>query len=213
MLPLWRNRDFVLFEVGRLLSQAGSQVSQLAYPLLVLGLTHSPAKAGIVGFARALPPPLLALVAGVVADHGNRKRQMLVSDAIRALVLGTLAILIVTGHVEWWWIVPVCAALEGAAATFFSAAAVGATRGLVSVQQLPGAIGAQQARSSAALLGGPPAGGALFQLGRSLPFFADFASYALSVGSLLLVRAPFQQPRERDTAPIRVRVAEGFMYL
>jgi hypothetical protein len=213
MLPLWRNRDFVLFEVGRLLSNVGSQVSQLAYPLLVLALTHSPAKAGLVGFARALPPLLLALAAGVVADHGNRKRQMLASDALRALVLGTLAVLVATEHVEWWWIVPVCAALEGIGATFFSAAAVGATRGLVPAHQLPGAIGAQQARSSAAMLGGPPAGGALFQLGRSLPFFADFASYAASVGSLLLVRTPFQQPRERDDAPIRERLAEGFTYL
>ena len=54
-VPLWRNRDFVLLEAGRLLSSAGNQISFIAYPLLVLAETGSPAKAGLVSFARLLP--------------------------------------------------------------------------------------------------------------------------------------------------------------
>ena len=64
LVPLRRNRDFVLLESGRLLSTAGSQLTTIAYPLLVLALTHSPAKAGIVSFARAIPLALFALPAG-----------------------------------------------------------------------------------------------------------------------------------------------------
>jgi hypothetical protein len=48
-VPLRRNRDFVLLQSGQLLSSAGSASSAIAYPLLVLAFTHSPA--GIVGFA------------------------------------------------------------------------------------------------------------------------------------------------------------------
>jgi len=72
-MTLRRNRDFVLLQAGQLLSSAGSSLTSVAYPLLVLSLTHSPAKAGIVSFARILPVPLFGLVAGVAADRWNRK--------------------------------------------------------------------------------------------------------------------------------------------
>ena len=45
-------------------------------------------------------------------------------------------------------------------------------------------------------LGGPPLGGALFGLGRSLPFLFDAISYAFSTLSLLAMRTPFQEPRD-----------------
>src|SRR5918912_886786 len=106
--PLWRNRNFLLLETGRFLSSLGSSLSSIAYPLLVLALTHSPAKAGIVSFARAIPQPLLSLLAGAAGDRGNRKRQMLVADALRAVALAVLAALVLAGAVEWWVVAVVC---------------------------------------------------------------------------------------------------------
>ncbi len=41
--------------VGQLLSTTGTATTTIAYPLLVLAATHSPAKAGIVAFARVVP--------------------------------------------------------------------------------------------------------------------------------------------------------------
>src|SRR5205823_13398778 len=60
--PLWRNRDFVLLQGGQLLSNVGTQLTSIAYPLLVLAVTHSAAKAGIVGFARSIPYPLFGML-------------------------------------------------------------------------------------------------------------------------------------------------------
>jgi hypothetical protein len=53
--PLRANRDFQLLWAGQAVSVLGSRVSQIAYPLLVLAMTGSPATAGVVGFIGTLP--------------------------------------------------------------------------------------------------------------------------------------------------------------
>jgi MFS family permease len=211
-VPLRRNRDFVLLQAGQLLSQLGSGASGIAYPLLVLAVTHSPAQAGVVGFARVLPQAVLSLPAGVLADRVDRKRVMIGADAARAAALGLLGAAVVAGRVTLWEIV-VVALVEGAGSTIFLSAQAGALRAVVPPRQLPDAAGAQEARFAAARVGGPPLGGALFGLGRSVPFLADAVSYAASTAALAAMRTPFQETRERDTSPLRAQLAEGFAFL
>ena len=85
---------------GRLLSAIGSQVTAIAYPLLVLAVTHSPAKAGLVGFAGLLPHAVFGLPAGVAVDRWNRKRIMVAADGVRAVAIATLATLILLDEVS-----------------------------------------------------------------------------------------------------------------
>jgi len=47
-VPLWRNRDFTLLWSSQVISTVGTRVTSVAYPLLVLLLTGSPAVAGVV---------------------------------------------------------------------------------------------------------------------------------------------------------------------
>src|SRR5438552_4390132 len=145
MVPLWRNRDFVLLEAGRLLSSAGSASTSIAYPLLVLAVTHSPAKTGIVSFARLAPHAVLGLFAGVAADRWNRKWLMIAADGVRALAIASLAAAILAGHTSLWAIV-LAAFVEGTGSVFFGAAHPGALRAVVPPSQLPAAAGAQEAR-------------------------------------------------------------------
>src|SRR5947209_19568327 len=98
-VPLRRNRDYMLVWAGQGVSELGSQVSTVAYPLLVLALTHSPAKAGVVGLAATLPLPLLALPAGMLADPFDRKRLMLSCDALRGAAVAPLAMAVCIGAV------------------------------------------------------------------------------------------------------------------
>jgi MFS family permease len=210
--PLWRNRDFVLLLVGRLLSTLGSQVTAIAYPLLVLAVTHSPAKAGLVGFLRLVPHVLLGLLAGVAADRWNRKRLMIAADALRALAVASLAAAILVGRVEFWQIV-VVVVLESVGSVVFHAAEVGTLRAVVPARQIPTAVGAMQARGASVLVAGPPLGGALFGLGRGIPFLVDAVSYAFSFLSLLAMRTPFQEERTVDPARLRTQIAEGFRFL
>jgi MFS family permease len=202
-VPLRRNRDFVLLQAGQLLSNAGTQSTAIAYPLLVLAVTHSATRAGVVG---------LALPAGLAADRWSRKRLMIAADVVRALALGSLAATILLDRTAFWAIALV-AFLEGGGAALFSAAQVGAIRAVVPVQQLPDAAGIQTGRRAAVQLVGPPLGGALFGVSRALPFVADAASYAFSTMSLLAMRTPFEEAREPDPASLRTRLAEGFGFV
>jgi Transmembrane secretion effector len=212
MDPLWRNRDFALLQAGQLLSSAGTQATSIAYPLLVLAVSHSPAQAGLVTFARLAPFALFGLVAGVAVDRWSRKALMIASDAVRALAMGALAVLLVSG-VDAVWAILLAAFVEGTGTTVFNAAQPGALRAVVPRPQLPGAVGAQEARRASVRLGGPPVGGALFGLGRAVPFAVDAASYICSTVSLLLMRAPFQEEREAAPSRVRAQIAEGFRFL
>lgn len=210
--PLRRNRDFVLLQAGQLLSSIGSESTGIAYPLLVLALTHSPAKAGVVGFARILPWALFGFGAGVAVDRVHRKRLMIVADVLRAATLGSLVAAIALGRLTFAQ-VAVVAFVEGTLYVFFNVAEIGALRSVVPKEQLTTAAAAEQGRYATVVIAAPPLGGALFGIARALPFVADVVSYVFSVVSLLAIRKPFQEERERDEAPLRTQVAEGFRFL
>jgi MFS family permease len=210
--PLWRNRDFVLLQAGQLLSSAGTQSTSIAYPLLVLAITRSPAQAGLVAFARLLSVGLFALPAGLAADRWSRRRLMIASDAVRAAAMAALGVAIAGGTAAMWAVL-LAAVVEGAGSTVFGAAQAGAMRGVVPVRQLPAAAGAQEVRAAVVRLGGAPLGGLLFGLGRALPFLVDAGSYLFSTLSLLAIRSPFQEARPRARTSLRAELAEGFRFL
>lgn len=206
---LSRNREFALLWSGQTLSALGSQVSLVAYPLLVLAVTGSPAKAGVVGFAKSLPIALFALPAGAIADRVNRKRLMVTCDCVRALTLATFAIVLMSGAAPYALIVAV-AFIDGCGFVVSYVAERGAMRQLVPPEQLRDAVAANESRTFGAMVVGPPLGGLLFGLGRAVPFVFDALSYAASTASMLAIKSQFQEPRG-DIAPGQIR--EGIHWL
>jgi hypothetical protein len=186
-------------------------MSGLCYPLLALAVTHSAAKAGYVGAVIFVPLVVFNLVAGVAADRFERRRLMILADIVGSVTLGTLAAIVLLHHATLWLIL-VAAFIDSTASIFYGAASRGAFRSVVPTEQLPAAASTVQARTSIVLLSGPPVGGVLFGLARSLPFIADAVSYAFSTGSLLLMRKNFQEERERGTVTLRGQLAEGILY-
>lgn len=91
-------------------------------------------KAGIVGFAQQLPIALLALPAGALADHVNRKRLMVGCDAARAIALASIPIALAAGR-GLYLLVVVLAKRHGA-----SSATVGVMLGIAAAGGLLGAI-------------------------------------------------------------------------
>jgi hypothetical protein len=70
---IWRNHDFVLLWSGQVVSSVGTQVSMLAFPLLLLAVTHSPAETGLLSGLRTLPYILLTLPVGPGSTAGTEK--------------------------------------------------------------------------------------------------------------------------------------------
>jgi MFS family permease len=208
LVPLRRNRDFLLYQAGQFLSLFGSGISGIAYPLLTLALTGSAAKTGYVGAVEFAPLVLLSVPAGVAADRFDRRRLTIASDAVAAAALAVLAAAVLTGHARYWLIL-VVAFIDMSASVVFRSGMSGAIKAVVPQPQLADASSVSMARGSIVRLGAPPLGGAIFGFSRGLPFVADAVSYAFSTASLLLMRTHFQEEREPGA---RTPFREGLVY-
>jgi predicted MFS family arabinose efflux permease len=212
-LPLRRNRDFMALWVGQTTSALGTSISSLAYPLLLLAVTGSPALAGAGATVLAATTFLLRIPAGVVADRVDRKRLMLVCDGGRLLAVGSLGLAAAFGEVHLAHVFLV-AVVEGALGVLFAPAETVAVRAVVAPTQVRDAVARNQARQQLASLVGPSLGGALFGLGRGLPFLADALSYAVSFLAVAIVRTPL--PQGRPSPPgrrLRQELSEGLRWL
>jgi MFS family permease len=208
LVPLRRNRDFVLFQSGQFFSAFGSGISGIAYPLLALYLTNSAAKTGYVGAVEFAPILLFSASAGVAADRFDRRRLMIAADIAGAAAVGTLAATVLTGHASYWLIL-VVAFVDMSTAVVFRAGASGAIKAVVPQPQLADASSVSIGRGSIVRLAAPQAGGAIFQIARGLPFLADAVSYVFSTASLLLMKTRFQEEREPGA---RTPFREGVSY-
>ncbi len=209
---LWRNRDYLLLVVGQVVSTLGSQFSLIAFPLLALFLTGSPAQAGLIGSVRLVPYFLLSLPAGALSDRWDRKRVMQICDAGRALSLASIPVAYALGHLALLQLYLV-SLLEGTFFVFFDLAEVACMPQVVGREQIVAATAQNEIGRNVAFLLGPALGGAIYSLGRFLPFLLDASSYLLSVLSLSWIRAKFQQERTSKPEKLWIEIRMGLLWI
>jgi MFS family permease len=195
--------------IGQAGSAIGSHSTAIAMPLLVLAITQSPAKAGLVGFVGTATQVALLPVAGVVADQVNRRQLMRWCDAGRALAMAVVAMTLLVGRPPLAELMGV-ALINGSLTAFFTAAHSGALRHVVAPTDLHAAVARIQAYRQAAAVGGPPLGGLLYGIARLLPFLTDALSYLVSYLAISAIRIPLHtQHRHFDAAFLRRRLLDG----
>ena len=211
-LSIWRNPDFLLLWSGRSVSALGSSVSSIAFPFLILALTNSPALAGIGAALGTLSSVLLGLPAGALADRWDKKRTMVLCEAGRALTLGSIPIALWTGHLSLLHLY-MANVIEGTLRVFYGRANILARTTVVPPEQFAATWAQDEATYYAAGLIGPAVGGALYQIGRGLPFLIDAISYLVSALSLLFKRANLGPKRVEQTRRLGAEVREGLAWV
>jgi len=218
-VPLRRNRDFNLLWGGQAVSLLGTQMSVIAYPLLILTVTGSAAQAGIVSGATLIGTVALLLPAGVVADRYPRKRILMITSLAQMIAVATVVPAGLTHRVYLAHLAAV-GLTQGVASAFYIGASRGAVRRIVPAIQLPHALSRLFARDQAAALLGPPIGGALFGVAQFLPFACDSASFGAVATAAAMLRGPLDPAAEAadgsnavPRVPIRRAVTNGMRYL
>jgi MFS family permease len=88
-----RHRDFRLFWTGNFLSNIGTWMQNIAQGWLVLRLTNSAFWLGVVGFAASFPILLFALIGGVIADHVNKRKLLMITQSAMMTFAFAMAVL------------------------------------------------------------------------------------------------------------------------
>jgi MFS family permease len=207
------SRDFWVFWSGQAISTLGSSFTYLALPLLVYRLTGSAVNLALTSAAEFLPYLLFGLIIGAWVDRTDRKRLMLFTNVLQALVIGSIPTLAAMGHLAIWWIY----AMGFAGSTLgicFSSAEFAVVPSLVRPDDLVAANGRIQASYSSVQVAGPVLAGmlaALMPIERVLYF--DAASFLIAAGALTLIRASFTTTERIRTTSILRDVGEGLRYV
>ena len=192
---LWHHRDFLRLWAGETVSLFGSQVTELAMPLVaVYTLSANARQLGLLNAARFAPFLLVTLLAGVLVDRHRRRPILIGSNLGRALLIGLIPLL-AAAH---WLRMPslyVLAFAVGVLTVFFDVAYLAYLPSLVDRRVLLEGNTKLQASASAAQVGGPGLGGLLVQLfGAPGALLADAVSYLVSVATLGGIRTGEPQP-------------------
>jgi MFS family permease len=218
MLRPLRQRDFRLLWTGMTISLLGDGVFLIALAWQAYVLSNAPTALSVVGVAISVPHVLFLLVGGVVSDRLDRRRVMIVADAIRGLAIGVLGVLSVMGVLHLWHMV-MLAGLYGGGTAFFGPAFDAIVPQVVLPETLAEANSLDQfVRPAALRLAGPAVGGWIIAArGPGSAFLFDAATFAASALSLVLMRAPEKVLRPRPHAGLRAsaltEVGEGFRFV
>lgn len=197
-----RYRDFRLIWAGLGVSAAGTGVQRVAVAWQMYELTHSPVSLGLIALFRALPIIGLGIFSGVVADAFDRRRVMLITQAVMAASSASLAVLTFTHHVTPAAIYA-CTFLAGTAQAFDSPARQSIVSALVPRDTLANAMSLYGALLKLATVIGPGLGGLIVDGGGLT------VAYGIDALSFLAVLAALLVMRHRHVPPPESRVSAG----
>jgi MFS family permease len=182
-----RLRDFRLLFAGETISVLGDQFHFVALTWLAIQLTGSGLVLGTVLMTAAIPRAVFMLVGGAFSDRFSPRTLMLASNAIRGVVVGILAGLVLSGWAELWHLY-ILAGIFGVVDAFFYPAMNTIVPMLVPERQLSPANALTQGAQQIMGLVGPALAGAMIALVQTGPAFAiDAVSFGVAAIALLLI--------------------------
>lgn len=210
-LRAFRHRDFRLFFSGQLISLVGTWMQSVAQSWLVLELTNSPFRLGLVSALQFAPMLVLSFFAGALADRLRKRRLVLTSQSVLFTQALALALLVHLGHVQYWH-VAVLALVYGIANTVDMPTRQAFIVEMVGRDDLMNAIALNSAMFNAARVVGPAlAGIAIARWGTAVAFYLNAASFVPVIIALLAIRSE-GKPRRASGRSMTDEIREGVRF-
>lgn len=211
-----KHRNYRLFWTGEVLSLTGTWLQGIAQSWLVLELTHSAFKLGLVAMAQFLPMLLLSLYAGTLVDRYKKRNILLVSQGLLLLLALILAILTQTHWVSFWHILLLALAL-GVINTIAVPARQSFFIELVGKEDFLNAIALNSSIFNLSRILGPAIGGLLIGwVGLAPCFYINAASYVPVLITLLMIPAGVGAMAKKKPQSLRliyVGILQGLRYI
>jgi MFS family permease len=208
-----RHRNFRLFWSGQLVSLIGTWMQSVAQAWLVLELTHSSIKLGIVSALQFLPILILSFFTGPLIDYFDKRRTIIWCQFTLMMLAFALALLTWL-HVVQYWHVLVLATLLGIVNTIDMPARQSFIIEMVGKEDLMNAIALNSSIFNAARAFGPAVAGLLISLlGTAACFFVNGLSFLAVIAGLLMMKTTAASRKEPTSYHILRDIFEALTYI
>src|SRR6476661_2806056 len=181
--------NYRLYFAGDLVSHVGSWMQTMAEAWLVRDLTGNGVAVGATFAFRFLPVLLFGLWGGTIADRFDRRRILLVTQTLAAVLAVALWLIVLTGVVEVWMVFGLAIAL-GLVTVVDEPARHAFVEEMVGPERVPNAVALNSAVGNSARITGPAIAGLLIAtVGTSWVFFVNAVSFFAVVGALVAMRS------------------------
>jgi MFS family permease len=211
MFAVFGRQNFTLLWVAQFISTIGNGMLAVAASLLVYRATGSAMSVGLMLLAASLPSLLVGLIAGVAVDRFDRKRIMIASNLICAVVVGVIPIFFPLG-IGWLYFL---VALSSAVGQFFAPAQASVLPETAPEHQLA-AANAMMTISlyGAVTIGNSIAGLIAMYSSLNAAFLLDALSFVLSALCILrLYVAPLGRQEHIDAARVWDKLRAGLAFV
>ena len=196
---LWRHGDFLKLWSAETISQFGSTVDDIAFPLVaVLVLEASAFEVAALGTVLFLPFLLFTLPAGVWVDRLPRRPILIVGDFGRAALYATIPLAYVADALTLWQLYAV-GFLVGVFQVFFDIAYQSYLPSLVERDQIAEGNSKFEISRSAAQVSGPGLGGGLVEL-LTAPYAVLVDALSVVASGAFILRIKKQEPKPEKLA-------------
>jgi MFS family permease len=209
----FRSRNYLLYFIGRAVSQFGTWMQRTAVIWVVYSITHSAFMTGVTIFAELFPSFLFSFAGGVASDRYDRYKIIRITQWASMVQAVLLALLVYTGHTVVWEILTLSVLLG-----IINAFDIPARQSLIHVvvadpSDLPNAVSLTTATASLAQLLGPALAGIVLSVwSASVCFLINAASFGGVIVSLILMKLPVLQPKKSGKTMLG-EFSEGLVYV
>jgi MFS family permease len=209
-----RHRNFRLFFFGQSVSMMGTWVHNTALSWLVYSITFDPRSLGWVSFVGAVPVLLLSAVAGTIADEYPKRRILIYTQILAAVMALTLAVTIYTDNTTLT-LITIINFFFGVSNAFEMPTRQSFVVEMVGREDLSNAVALNSAVFNGARLAGPVVGaGVMASLGIAACFLINGLSFIAVIFSLAAMRFAVKEEKMGTVRVSRLAaMKEGITYL